>query len=178
MLAVDGRNRASVTYMKGDGPRQPYGLFLRSSADSGRTWSPPQTVSAAPRPQSRDTADHDLPMIAASGSGRLCVVWVDDRRGALDVWARCSTDRARSFDADVLLSDRGDGASYKSPSGFKAFYGHYGGVAIDGSGRLYAVWGAASRTTEPAAFGSTASTSRTLSASRIPAAGEAPAFAG
>lgn len=142
MLAVDGRNRAFVTYMKGDGPRQPYGLFLRSSADSGRTWSPPQTVSAAPRPQSQDTADHDFPMIATSGSDRLCVVWVDDRRGAFDVWARCSTDGARTFGADVLLSDRGDGASYKSPSGFRAFYGHYGGVAIDGSGRLYAVWGA------------------------------------
>ena len=49
---------------------------------------------------------------------------------------------ARPFGADVLLSDRGDGASYKSPLGFKAFYGHYGGVAIDGSCRLFAVWGA------------------------------------
>jgi hypothetical protein len=142
MLAVDGRNRAFVTYMKGDGPRQPYGLFLRSSADSGRSWSPPQTVSAAPRPQSQDTADHDFPMIATSGSDWLCVVWVDDRRGAFDVWARCSTDGARTFGADVLLSDRGDSASYKSLSGFRSFYGHYGGVAIDGSGRLYAVWGA------------------------------------
>jgi hypothetical protein len=142
MLAVDGRNRAFVMYMKGDGPRQPYGLFLRSSADSGRTWSPPQAVSAAPRPQSQDTADHDFPMIATSGSDRLCVVWVDDRRGTFDVWARCSIDGARTFGADVLLSDRGDGASYKSPSGFRALYGHYGGVAIDGSGRLYAVWGA------------------------------------
>jgi BNR repeat protein len=117
MLAVDSRNRAFVTYMKGDGPRQPYGLFLRSSADSGRTWSPPQIVSAAPRPQSQDTADHDFPMIATSGAERLCVVWVDDRRGAFDVWARCSTDGARTFGADVLLSDRGDGASYKSPVG-------------------------------------------------------------
>jgi hypothetical protein len=142
MLAVDGRNRAFVTYTKGDGPRQPYGLFLRTSADSGRTWSPPQIVSAAPRPQSQDTADHDFAMIATSGSDRLCVVWVDDRRGAFDVWARCSAAGARKFGADVLLSDRGDGASYKSPSGFRAFYGHYGGVAMDRSGRLYAVWGA------------------------------------
>jgi hypothetical protein len=51
---------------------------------------------------------------------RLCVVWGDGRRGALEVWARCSTDRARTFGADVLLSDRGSGASYKSPSGFRA----------------------------------------------------------
>jgi hypothetical protein len=142
MVAVDDRNRAFVTYMQGDGPRRPYGLFLRSSADGGRTWSQPQSVTAAPRPQSHDTADHDFPMIATSGSDRLCVVWVDDRRGALDVSARCSIDAARTWGADVLLSDRSDGASYKSVSGFKTFYGHYGGVAIDGSGRLHAVWGA------------------------------------
>lgn len=142
MLAVDDRNRAFVTSLKGDGPRQPYGLFLRSSADAGRTWSTPQSVSAAPRPQSRDTADHDFQMIATSGSGKLCVAWVDDRRGGLDVWARCSIDGAKTFGADVLLSDRGDGASYKSPSGFKSFYGHYGGMEIDGSGRLHVVWGA------------------------------------
>jgi hypothetical protein len=43
-------------------------------------------VSAAPRPRSGDLADHDFPMIAASRAGRVCVVWVDDRRGALDVW--------------------------------------------------------------------------------------------
>jgi hypothetical protein len=140
MVAVDDRNRALVAYMQGDGPRQPYGLFLRATGDSGRTWSPPQTVSAASRPQSHDTADHDSPMIASSGSNRLCVVWADDRRGALDMWTRCSADGARTFGDDVLLSDRADGAGYKSASGFASFYGHYGGAAIDDSGRLHAVW--------------------------------------
>ena len=81
-------------------------------------------------------------MIVAASVGRLCVAWVDDRRGALDVWARCSRDAGRSLATDVLLSDRSDGASYKSPAGFKSFYGHYGGVAIDAAGRLHAVWGA------------------------------------
>jgi hypothetical protein len=141
-VAVDGRSQAYVSYTEGAAPRQPFGLFLKSSTDAGRSWSAPQIVSAAPRPQSGDAADHDFAMVAAAGEGRVCVVWVDDRRGALDVWARCSGDAARTWGPDVLLSDRIDGATYKSPVGFKAFYGHYGGVALDGSGRLHVAWGA------------------------------------
>jgi len=80
--------------------------------------------------------------VSASKDDRVCAVWVDDRRGALDVWTRCSTDAGRSWGEETLLSDRGDGAPYKSATGFKAFYGHYGGAAIDGSGRLHAAWGA------------------------------------
>lgn len=133
--------QAYVTYMERTGPRKPYGLFLRSSTDAGRSWSKSQVVSAAPRPRSGDRADHDFPMIAAAGAGRVCVVWVDDRRGALDVWARCSSDAGETWGPEVLFSDRSDGAAYKSSVGFKAFYGHYGGVAIDTSGRLNAVWG-------------------------------------
>jgi hypothetical protein len=139
--AIDDRGHAYVTYMEGTGPGQPYALFLRSSTDAGRSWSKPQVVSAAPRPRSGDLADHDFPMIAASGAGRVCVVWVDDRRGALDVWARCSSDAGETWGPDVLFSDRSDGAAYKSSAGFKTFYGHYGGVAIDGSDRLHAAWG-------------------------------------
>jgi hypothetical protein len=140
-VALDGRSQAYVAYMEGAGPRQPYGLFLRSSTDTGRTWSKPQVVSSASRPQSGDRADHDFPAVAASGAGQVCVVWVDDRRGALDVWARCSRDAARTWGPDFLMSDRSDGATYKSSASFKTFYGHYGGVAIDASGRLHAAWG-------------------------------------
>jgi hypothetical protein len=116
-------------------------LFHTSSSDGGRTWSARQTVSAAPRPQSGDTADHDYITMTASGE-RLCAVWVDDRAGALTVWSRCSIDAGRTWAAETLLSDRHDGAAYKSDRGFTAFYGHYGGAAIDRSGRLHAVWGA------------------------------------
>jgi hypothetical protein len=116
VLAVDGRSRAHVVYTEGATPQQPYALFYRS-------------------------ADHDY-LIAASNDNRVCAVWVDDRRGALDVWARCSTDAGRSWGTEVLLSNRDDGAPYKSAHGFKAFYGHYGGAAIDAAGRLHAAWGA------------------------------------
>jgi BNR repeat-like domain len=139
-VAVGSPGQAYAAYMEGVGPGQPYALLLKSSSDGGRTWSPGRTVSAAQRPRSNDLADHDNPIVAASGKGQVCVVWVDDRRGALDTFARCSTDGTRTWGNDILLSNRSDGARYKSANGFTAIYGHYGGAAISASGRLFAVW--------------------------------------
>jgi hypothetical protein len=144
-VAVDGAGQAFAAYTEGPGPGQPYALLLISSPDGGRTWSAPRPVSAAPRPESRDVADHGYPIVAANRSGQVCVVWVDDRRGALDVFARCSSDGAVTWGDDVLLSNgRGDGGSYKSGRGFAEMYGHYGGAAVSGD-RLLAVWGAGER---------------------------------
>jgi len=97
-------------------------------------------VSDARRPQSLDVADHDDPLVTAQGDGRVCVVWIDDRRGALDTFARCSVDGAKHWGDDVLLSDRSEGLPYTSPQGFASIYGHYGGAAISARGRLFAVW--------------------------------------
>ena len=125
--------------------RHRHPCLLKSSTDAGRTWSAGRPVSTAPRPQSNDLADHDYPLIAAHGNGRVCAVWVDDRRGARDTFARCSTDGAKTWAGDILLSNRSDGAAYKSPQGFTAIYGHYGGAAISWSSRLFAVWGEGER---------------------------------
>jgi len=139
-IAVDARNRAHVLYTEGPAPDKPYPLLYRSSSDGGGTWSPPMIVDASPRPASNDTSDHDDISIAASGNDRVCAAWVDDRRGGLDAWARCSVDGGRTWFTATLLSDRPDGADYKSPTGFRMFYGHYGGAAIDADGRFHVVW--------------------------------------
>ena len=143
-VAVDSAGQAFAAYTQGPGPGQPYALLIQSSPDGGRTWSAPRPVSAAPRPESRDAADHGYPIVAASGKGQVCVVWVDDRRGAQDVFGRCSADGAVTWGEDVLLSNRSDGALYKSARGFTSIYGHYGGAAISAN-RLVAVWGAGER---------------------------------
>jgi BNR repeat-like domain len=144
-VAVDGDGHAYAAYTEGNGPGQSYALRFKSSTDAGRTWSAGRTVSAAPRPQSNDLTDHGYPLVAARENGRVCVVWVDDRRGALDTVARCSTDSAKTWGDDILLSNRIDGAAYKSPQGFTSIYGHYGGAAISSIGRLFAVWGEGER---------------------------------
>ena len=129
-VAIDGKGQAYAAYTEGSGPGHPYALLLKSSTDAGRTWSASRVVSAAARPQSNDVADHDFPSIAANGETGVCVVWVDDRRGALDTVARCSTDGAKTWGDDVVLSNRS----------FTSFYGHYGGAAISSRGRLFVVW--------------------------------------
>ena len=139
-VAVDGHGRAYAAYTEGSGPGHPYALRLTSSPDGGRTWSAGRPVSAAPRPSSNDVADHEDAMVAADGQTRVCVVWVDDRRGALNTFARCSTDGAKTWGDDIWLSNRTDGFPYKSPQGYTSIYGHYGGAAISSRGRLFAVW--------------------------------------
>jgi photosystem II stability/assembly factor-like uncharacterized protein len=144
-VAVDGAGHAYAAYTEGKGPGQPYALMLKSSTDAGRTWTAGRPVSAAPRPQSQDVADHNDVLVAADGNARVCVVWVDDRRGALDTFARCSTDDAKTWSDDILLSNRSDGAPYKSSQGYADVYGHYGGAAISSDGRVFAVWAAGER---------------------------------
>lgn len=129
-VAIDGKGQAYAAYTEGAGPGQPYALLLTSSTDGGRTWSSGRPVSAAPRPQSRDVADHDFPAVTSAGQARVCAVWIDDRRGGLDAFARCSTDGAKTWGDDILLSNRS----------FTAFYGHYGGAAISSRGQLFVVW--------------------------------------
>jgi photosystem II stability/assembly factor-like uncharacterized protein len=139
-VAVDGNGHAYAAYTEGTGPGQPYALLLTSSTDAGRTWSAGRPVSAARRPQSNDLADHADPVVVAQGNGRVCVVWVDDRSGRLNTFARCSTDGAKTWGDDIWLSNRIDGAAYKSPEGFTAIYGHYGGAGLSTGGRVFAVW--------------------------------------
>jgi hypothetical protein len=146
-VAVDEKGRVFVASTEGSEPKKPYGLFLRSSVDGGKTWTAPQRLSAARRPISGDGADYDYAQIVAEGDGHVCVVWVDDRLGAKNVWARCSLDAGRSWGIETLLSNRFDGAPYKSPEGFDVYFGDYGGVALSPGGRLYAAWGEGSRGT-------------------------------
>jgi hypothetical protein len=138
-VAADNGGRAFVAYTEGKA-RQPYALFSRSSADGGRSWTPAERLSRAARQKSGDEADCDWVHVAAQGNGRVCVVWVDDRLGAKNVWARCSSDAGRSWSGETLLSNRTDGAPYKGTEGFDQFYGHYGGIGIASSGRLHAAW--------------------------------------
>ena len=83
--------------------------------------------------------------VAAEGDGCVCVVWVDDRLGRKNVWARCSRAAGRIWGVETLLSNRPDGAPYKSPEGFEVYFGDYGGVALSSGGRLHAAWEEGSR---------------------------------
>jgi hypothetical protein len=80
-------------------------------------------------------------MIAAADRGDVRVAWMDNRTGRWNTWYRRSADSGRTWSGTVRLSDRSDGAPYKSPRGFKFPYGDYGQLAVDGRGRTHATWG-------------------------------------
>ena len=140
-LAVDGKGRVYVAYTEGPEAKTPYRLFVRMTADGGRTWSEPRKLSEAPRPASGDEADAGYAHVAAAGDGRVCATWVDDRAGDHNLWARCSTDAGKTWGPEIALSNRSNGAPYKSAAGFKSFHGDYGGIAITPDGDLLAAWG-------------------------------------
>jgi hypothetical protein len=135
-VAVDEQSRGYAAYTEGKA-KEPYRLLLARS-DDGSTWSEPTVVSAAPRPQSADLADHDFPQITAAGEGLVYVVWVDDRSGPPNLWAARSTDGGRTWNAQARISrtDR---------DGMVGYYGDYGGVGIDSSGALHVAWGEGKR---------------------------------
>ena len=151
-VAADAKGRAYVAFTEGEASRKPYRLFFQSSDNAGADWTPRRELSAAARSASKDRADYDLAHVAAAGDGRVCILWVDDRLGSANVWARCSSDAGGSWGAETLLSNRHDGAPYKSAQGFGRFYGHYGGVAIAPTGRLHAAWPEGPRDAETGAI--------------------------
>ncbi|MEO8430645.1 MAG: sialidase family protein [Acidobacteriota bacterium] len=142
-VAADRGGKAYVAYTEGKA-RQPYTLFLKSSVDGGESWTAARRLSLARRQKSADEADCDFVHVAAQGNGRACVVWMDDRLGAKNIWARCTADGGRSWGDETLLSNRraggDDGAASRGIEGFGQFFGHYGGAAISSSGRLHAAW--------------------------------------
>jgi hypothetical protein len=148
-LAVDAKGRVYAAYTEGAEAKKPYRLFVRTTADDGKTWSEPLRLSEARRAASADEADADYPHVAAAGDGTVCVTWVDDRAGDRNLWARCSKDAGKRWGPEIALSNRSDGAPYKSAAGFKAFHGDYGGIAIAPDGDLVATWGEGTGRTGP-----------------------------
>ncbi len=112
-------------------------VYVRWSDDEGETWSPAQRVSSS----DEDRVDSEFPMIAATGDGDVRVAWMDNRTGRWNTWYRRSTDGGRTWSDDRRLSDRPDGAPYKSPEGFEFPYGDYGQMTIGGDGTTHATWG-------------------------------------
>lgn len=84
-------------------------VFLVASSDGGRSWSERKVLND----DGESGADQYLPGISIAPNGRVDVAWYDDRlspggpdTGFQDVFYTSSSDEARTFAANIRVSDR------------------------------------------------------------------------
>jgi hypothetical protein len=119
----------------GGGPQQ---IYVSSSSDEGRTWSPGVPLSVAGE-------NATGPRLASfGGSTRLWYMQTaaGDNPDAWNVWYRSSTDGGATWSAPVRISDAPAGAAgYVGTDGFEEVYGDYGEIGVTNTGKTFATWG-------------------------------------
>jgi hypothetical protein len=137
-LALDSAGTILLVYPAGPTERRPQAVYARSSAD-GIVWGERVLVSA---PSS--SSHNAFPAVAAGPlPGDFRVVWQGSRRlgAAFQTYYRRSDDGGASWRPIVQLSDRADGAPYKTAKGYRFPYGDYLGLTVGPDGTAHAIWG-------------------------------------
>jgi len=137
-LAIDPAGTIMVAYAANATAQAPMRPYEITSADGGRSWTAPRALGPG-----GTKVGADFPKVAASPRpGDFRVAWEDDRNGATawNVWYRVTTNGGGSWSPAARLSDRGSGAPYKSPAGFRFPYGDYFGITVDSRGTSYLIW--------------------------------------
>jgi len=109
------------------------GVWAYTSTDGGLTWGP--RVRLAP-----GKANAGFPAITADATGTFRAWYADRSTGRWQIWYRTTTDGTTWSDA-VMISDATSGAAYKTPTGFREFYGDYGEIDVTDTGKTVAIWG-------------------------------------
>jgi hypothetical protein len=117
-------------------------VYLRSSSDGGRTWSPARKVND----NGGDGTAQFLPKVAIGPGERVSVLFLDgrndpDQKVLLDAYLATSTDGGKSFD-NVRLSIKSFDGENIGPT-FGDLYGIDFGTRLglaQGGGKLYASW--------------------------------------
>ena len=137
-LAVDNAGSYVLAYNAGDNPGGAQRLWARYSAD-GISWSTRTELSrAAPG------SNHAFARLASGPqTGEFYVLWQDDRNGTgfWNTWLRRSRDGGQTWTSEVLLSNLGQGAPYKSALGYSFPYGDYAALDVGADGQVHAAWG-------------------------------------
>jgi hypothetical protein len=146
LMAMDATGRLVVMYQGASVPSGPQRVYVRHSTDGGRTWSKRTDIDGGP-----SGTNAAFGGAAATGHGDFRLWYQDDRNGAAgwNTWFRRSTDGGVTWSGEARLSDRANGAPYKTAAGFAQPYGDYGEVAITNAGATIAVWGEGTSYTGP-----------------------------
>ena len=138
-LAIDQNGRLLVAYNAGYVPKAPQQIWVRTS-DDGIYWTPRIQVS---QPDPEDS--NGFPAVAAGpAAGDFRLVWQGNRHGNARGWNtyyRRTNDGGTTWSKVAQLSDRIDGAPYKTHTGFMFPYGDYLGLSVDSDGTNHVIWG-------------------------------------
>ncbi len=135
VLDADTTGTLMAAYMKttqADAPK----LFYSRTSQDGVTWSAPTVINPI--------GDSNFPAIThGPKAGDFRVAWQDDRNGpsAWNTFLKTTADGGRHWSSEVVLSNLGTGASYKTPQGYLFPYGDYFGIAADAQGTNFVIWG-------------------------------------
>jgi hypothetical protein len=125
-LAIDSAGHIYIVWVDkrdGDGPY--WNIYLAKSTDGGVTFGSDIRVDDA----GDDPSGQTWPAVAADDSGRVYVVWLDERgNGGLGVYATRSTDGGASFDSSVALPN---------PLGYIPYPQEGPSIAARGDGEVY-----------------------------------------
>ncbi len=137
-LAIDQGGLIMLLYHAGDNPKAPQPMWI-STSTNGQDWTPRAQVSPP-----NELASNAFPALAAGPAANdFRIVWQGDsgdpRRW--NTFYRRTTDGGTTWSETARLSDRSDGAPYKSPAGYAFPYGDYLGLSVDGAGRNHVIWG-------------------------------------
>ncbi len=135
VLDADASGTLMVAYMKNGQTDQPKLFYSRVSSD-GVSWSAPTIINGI--------GDSNFPTIThGPKAGDFRVAWQDDRNGpsAWNTFFKTTVDGGRHWSSEILLSNVGTGASYKTPAGYLFPYGDYFGIAADAQGTNFVMWG-------------------------------------
>ena len=134
-VAVTDAGGGRLVYLA-DGATKARGLrsvWSYTSSDDGLTWSPRVRISSG-------KANGGFPAATADPNGTVRVWYADRSTGRWEIWYRTSQD-GTVWSAPLMISDATGGAAYKTPTGFREFYGDYGEIDVTDTGKTVAIWG-------------------------------------
>jgi hypothetical protein len=131
-LAQDGTATLHAMFARRGASGNQADVWYRRSTDA-KAWSEPVRISSGRAPIKV------FPALAASGT-RVHAIWLECDDGWCRVCYRGSADSGKTWSELVTLSKPEQATSLVTQKGFRAFAGHYMGIAEDGRGTAHAVW--------------------------------------
>jgi hypothetical protein len=136
-LASDAGGTLYAVWSSGAQRMGPQRIYFSSSTNSGESWLPKSSLTAAAR-----EVEHAFPAIVAGAAGDVRIAWMDTRNAPYwNTYYRSSANGGATWSDETRLSGYVRGYRYIGKKGFRFPFGDYFGIAIDSHDDTHVVWG-------------------------------------